>query len=161
MMTAHKFVTHCTVLKVGDKAPAFAGIDQNGNNVTNSDFSGKTIILYFYPKDDTEGCTKESCSLRDEYKYLTDNNYAVVGVSADNEASHLKFANKYNLPFTLIADIDMTIIKAFDVWGQKMLAGRIYDGIVRTTFIIEPNGLLKNIVTAVDTAHHAKQILSL
>ena len=161
MMTTHKFAAHSTKLKVGEKAPAFFGIDQNGKNVTNNDFLGKTLILYFYPKDDTEGCTKESCSLRDEYLYLTDNNYDVVGVSADDENSHLKFANKYHLPFTLIADTKMEIINCYDVWGQKMLAGRIYDGIVRTTFIIDSKGFIKNIINSVDTAQHAKQILGL
>lgn len=158
---AKKFVPHQTHLTAGQKAPPFVGIDQNGKTINSDDLLGKTIILYFYPKDDTEGCTAESCSLRDEYQYLSKSNYAVVGVSADDERSHLKFANKYSLPFPLIADTDMTIIKAYDVWGTKMLAGRIYDGIVRTTFIIDPKGILKNVITKVDTKDHAQQILSL
>lgn len=156
-----KFKQHVTYLKEGDKAPYFSGVDQKGNKISLDDFEGKTVILFFYPKDDTEGCTKEACSLRDEYRYLNDSNYAVIGVSADDLHSHDKFANKYNLPYPLIADTDMKIIKAYDVWGQKMLAGHIYDGIVRTTFIIDAEGYIKNIITKVDTANHAKQILSL
>lgn len=166
MMTDHKegankFVPHQTHLKAGHKAPHFTGIDQNGRTLRSTDFEGKTLILYFYPKDDTEGCTAESCSLRDEYPYLSNSNYAVVGVSADDEQSHLKFAKKYSLPFPLIADTDLSIIKAYDVWGTKMLAGRIYDGLVRTTFIIDPKGIIKNVITSVDTKQHAQQILSL
>jgi peroxiredoxin Q/BCP len=156
-----KFKQHVTYLKEGDKAPYFSGIDQHGNKVSMDDFSGKNIILFFYPKDDTEGCTAEACSLRDELHTLADSNYAVVGVSADDVHSHEKFARKYHLPYPLIADTDMSIIKAYDVWGQKMLAGRIYDGIVRTTFIIDAEGNLKHVITKVDTANHARQILSL
>ena len=122
---------------------------------------GRNIILYFYPKDNTEGCTAEACSLRDEHYFLGTSNYVVVGVSADDQESHLKFATKLSLPFPLIADTNMEIIKAFDVWGTKQLAGRIYDGIVRTTFIIGADGIIKHIITDVDTKEHAKQILAL
>jgi peroxiredoxin Q/BCP len=156
-----KFKQHVTYLKEGDKAPYFSGIDQRGKKISIDDFSGKNIILFFYPKDDTDGCTAEACSLRDEFPNLTDLNYAVVGVSADDVRSHEKFANKYHLNYPLIADTDMSIIKAYDVWGPKMLAGRIYDGIVRTTFIIDAEGNLKHVITKVDTANHAQQILSL
>lgn len=156
-----KFQQHVTYLKKGDKAPHFSGIDQDGKKISLDDFQGKTVILFFYPKDDTEGCTAEACSLRDDYRFLRDSNYVVIGVSADDERSHQKFAAKYHLPYPLIADTDMTIIKAYDVWGQKMLAGRIYDGIVRTTFVIDAEGYLKHVITKVDTANHAKQIESL
>ncbi len=156
-----KFKGHKTSLKVGERAPFFEGTDQNGNTVSSYLLGGRNIVLYFYPKDDTDGCTAQSCSLRDEHYFLGANNYVVVGVSADNQESHLKFATKYSLPFPLIADTTMEIIKAFDVWGTKQLAGRIYDGIVRTTFIIGADGIIKHIITDVDTKQHAKQILAL
>ena len=158
---APKFVAHTTHLKVGDKAPYFEGKEQDGNTVSLAGLAGKTVILYFYPKDDTPGCTATACSLRDEYKYLNQANYAVVGVSADDEKSHAKFAAKYELPFPLIADTDKTIIKAYDVWGTKQFMGKIYDGIIRTTFVIGPDGIIKNVITSVDTANHAQQILGM
>ena len=156
-----KFVAHKTHLKAGDKAPYFEGIEQDGNTVSLSALTGKTVILYFYPKDDTPGCTATACSLRDEYKYLSDANYAVVGVSADDTKSHAKFAAKYELPFPLLADTDKTIIKAYDVWGTKQFMGKIYDGIIRTTFVIGPDGIIKEVITSVDTANHAQQILGM
>jgi peroxiredoxin Q/BCP len=156
-----KFKQYKTHLKVGERAPFFEGVDQNGNTVSSYLLGGRNIVLYFYPKDDTDGCTAQACSLRDEHYFLGANNYVVVGVSADNKESHSKFANKYSLPFPLIADTTMEIIKAFDVWGQKQLAGKIYDGIVRTTFIIGADGIIKHIITDVDTKEHAKQILAL
>lgn len=155
------FIGHRTRLKPGDKAPLFKGRDQKGQEHSLSSFSGKTLVLYFYPKDDTEACTATACSLRDEYTYLEGEGYAVVGVSADDESSHAKFAGKYKLPFTLIADVDMIIIRDYDVWGQKMLFGRIYDGIVRTTFIIGPDGTIRHVINNVDTKGHAGQILEL
>lgn len=155
------FVPHATSLREGMQAPYFEGKDQHGNSVRSSDLMGKTIVLYFYPKDDTPGCTAESCSLRDEYQYMSNNNFAVVGVSADDVESHQRFADKYNLPFPLLADVDHNIIKAYDVWGQKMLAGNIYDGIVRTTFIIDGDGIIKNVITKVDTVNHAKQVMEM
>ncbi|MFN8231404.1 MAG: thioredoxin-dependent thiol peroxidase [Bacteroidia bacterium] len=155
-----KFIAHSTSLKQGDKAPYFEGKDQNGNLITLNNLAGKTIILYFYPKDNTPGCTATACSLRDEFKYLSDKNYAVVGVSADDEKSHAKFASKYNLPFPLIADTDKKVMKAYGVWGKKMFMGRIFDGIIRTTFIISTNGIIQEVIKSVDTANHAKQILS-
>ncbi len=156
-----KFVAHSTTLKVGSKAPAFKAKDQNGKLISSSDFKGKNIILYFYPKDNTPGCTMEACSLRDEYQYLSKQNFVVLGVSADDENMHKKFATKYELPFSLLADVDMTIIKAYDVWGTKQFMGRIYDGIIRTTFIINEKGIISNVITDVKTKEHGKQILSL
>ncbi|MBI2720813.1 MAG: thioredoxin-dependent thiol peroxidase [Bacteroidetes bacterium] len=156
-----RFKAHATKLREGTPAPYFEGLDQNGHLIKSTDFIGKTLILYFYPKDFTEGCTAQSCSLRDEYQYLNKNNYAVVGVSADDVQSHNKFAEAYRLPFPIIADVDKKLINAFDVWGKKQLAGRIYDGIVRTTFIIDSDGILKTIINKVQSENHAKQILSL
>ncbi|MBA3665858.1 MAG: thioredoxin-dependent thiol peroxidase [Bacteroidetes bacterium] len=156
-----RFRPHGTRLHEGRVAPYFEGLDQNGHLVKSSDFIGKTLVLYFYPKDNTEGCTAEACSLRDEYQWMNNSNYAVVGVSADDVNSHKKFSEKYNLPFPIIADVDKTIINSYDVWGSKQLAGRIYDGIVRTTFIIDSDGIIKTIIKKVDSANHAKQILAL
>ncbi len=159
--SAKPFAPHRTALKEGMVSQYFEGVDQNNQLIRSSDLIGKTIILYFYPKDDTPGCTAESCSLRDEYKYLSNSNFVVIGVSSDDVKSHKKFADKYELPFSLIADTKKEIISAFDVWGKKQLAGRIYDGIVRTTFIIDPDGVIRNIISKVDTENHAQQVLSL
>ncbi len=158
---APKFVAHTTGLNVGDLAPAFKGMDQNGNVVDSAALAGKTIILYFYPKDDTPGCTATACSLRDEYQHLSDSNYAVVGVSGDDEKSHKKFAEKYSLPFPLIADTNHEVMKAYDVWGQKMFMGRVFDGVIRTTFVIGADGHIKQVIKNVDTANHAQQVVSL
>ena len=152
------FVKHVTHLKAGEAAPFFEGKDQNGNVISLHDFAGKTLVLYFYPKDDTSGCTAQSCSLRDEYQYLTKKDFAVVGVSKDDEKSHQKFIKKFSLPFPLIADVDKTIIQAYDVWGKKMFMGRIFDGIVRTTFIIKDKKLLR-VITDVNTERHGKQVM--
>lgn len=148
-----------THLKEGDKAPAFEGKDQNGNLVRLSDFAGKKLIVYFYPKDDTPGCTAEACSLRDSYAELTAKGFAVVGVSTDSEKSHQKFIEKYNLPFTLISDPDRKVIEAFGVWGKKKFMGKEYDGIHRETFVIDENGIIQKVITKVDTKNHATQIL--
>lgn len=160
VVNASKFVNHSTKLKVGDVAPYFEGKDQHGNTISLNALKGKTIVLYFYPKDDTPGCTATACSLRDEYQYLSKNNYAVIGVSADDEKSHAKFAKKYDLPFSLLADTNIKIMKAYDVWGLKQFMGRIYEGIIRTTFIINEKGIIKDIIKSVDTANHAQQILT-
>lgn len=152
------FMKHVTHLKVGDAAPFFEGKDQNGNLVSLNDYAGKTLVLYFYPKDNTPGCTAQACSLRDEYQYLTKKDFAVIGVSKDDEKAHQKFIKKFNLPFPLIADVDKTIIKAYDVWGKKMFIGRIFDGILRTTFIIKDKKIVR-VITDVNTKEHAKQVI--
>ena len=156
-----KFVAHFTSLKSGDKAPAFKANNQDGKLISSNDFKGKNIVLYFYPKDNTPGCTMEACSLRDEHTFLSKKNYVVIGVSADDEKMHKKFADKYELPFSLLADTDMKIIKSYDVWGTKQFMGKIYDGIIRTTFIINEKGIITNIITEVKTKEHGKQILDL
>lgn len=145
-------------LKEGDSAPDFSGTDQNGNPIKLSDFSGKKLILYFYPKDDTPGCTKEACNLRDNYQELKNNDFEVIGVSADNSAKHLKFIDKYELPFSLIADTDKTVINAYQCWGLKKFMGREYEGILRKTFVIENNTIVK-IFEKVKTADHFQQIM--
>ncbi len=156
-----KFVAHSTSLKVGDKAPNFKANDQNGKLISLADLKGKNIVLYFYPKDNTPTCTMEACSLRDEHQFLSKKNFVVLGVSADDEKMHKKFATKYELPFSLLADTDMAIIKAYDVWGTKQFMGRIYDGIIRTTFIINEKGIISNVITDVKSKEHGKQILDL
>jgi peroxiredoxin Q/BCP len=145
-------------LKEGDSAPDFSGTDQNGNPIKLSDFSGKKLILYFYPKDDTPGCTKEACNLRDNYNELKNNDFEVIGVSADNSAKHLKFIDKYDLPFSLIADTEKSIINAYQCWGPKKFMGREYEGILRKTFVIENNTIVK-IFEKVKTADHFQQIM--
>lgn len=155
---AETFKKHVTHLKAGDRAPFFEGVDQNGNRITSLDFPGKDLILFFYPQDDTETCTIEACNLRDEYAYLSDKNYQVIGISPDGVESHENFANKYSLPYPLIADTEMKIIKDYDVWGPKQLFGKIYDGLLRTTFVIGNEGIIRNVITEVKAADHAKQI---
>lgn len=158
--SSSKFIAHSTKLKEGDKAPAFKGIDQFGKEIALESLKGKNIVLYFYPKDNTPGCTLEACSLRDEHRYLSQNNYTVIGVSADDLKSHKKFSDKFNLPFSLLPDTDKSIIKAYDVWGKKMFMGRIFDGIIRTTFIINEKGIISKIIKEVDTKNHGKQVLA-
>ncbi|WP_295655638.1 thioredoxin-dependent thiol peroxidase [uncultured Mucilaginibacter sp.] len=148
-------------LKEGEKAPGFTAKDQNGNMVSLSDFKGKNVILYFYPKDDTPGCTAEACSFRDNYQSLVSHGFAVIGVSTDSEKSHKKFETKYNLPFTLIADEDKVINEAYGVWGEKSMYGKTYMGTVRTTFIINATGTISNIITKVDNANATQQVLDL
>jgi peroxiredoxin Q/BCP len=149
-----------TTLKAGDAAPNFSGIDQNGKTIQLTDFAGKKLVLYFYPKDDTPGCTAEACDLRDNYQTLLAKGYAVVGVSADDEKKHKKFAEKYQLPFPLIADTDRKVIDAYGVWGPKKFMGKVYDGIHRVTFIINESGLIENVIDKVKTDAHAAQILA-
>jgi len=148
-------------LKEGTKAPAFAGIDQNGKEVKLNDFAGKKLVLYFYPKDNTPGCTAEACSLRDNYNIFIKKGFAVVGVSPDSEKSHKNFAGKYTLPFPLISDTSKKILNDYGVWGEKKLYGRSYLGVIRTTFIIDSNGIIDKIITKVDTAGHAQQLLDI
>ena len=143
----------------GDLAPNFAGKDQNGNPITLSDFKGKRLVLYFYPKDNTPGCTAESCSLRDGYEQLTLLGFDVVGVSADSEKSHQGFIAKHNLPFRLIADTNREIITAYGAWGEKKLYGKSYEGIIRTTFVIGGDGKVEKVFGKVKTDDHVNQIL--
>lgn len=149
------------LLKTGDKAPQFSGTDQNGNTVSLNDFKGSKLVVYFYPKDNTPGCTAEACSLRDNYNDFINKGYKILGISADSIKSHAGFAEKFSLPFPLIADTDKTIIKAFGAWGNKKFMGREYDGILRTTFIISENGIIENVITKVDTKNHSAQIFAL
>src|SRR4051794_3479946 len=135
-----------TQLQEGTAAPQFEGIDQNGEKVSLSNFKGKKVILYFYPKDDTPGCTAQACNLRDNYHELLANGYQVIGISTDSVKSHKKFENKYELPFPLIADEDRKIVDQYGVWGQKQFMGRIYDGTHRTTFLIDENGIIKKVI---------------
>ena len=146
-------------MKIGDKAPEVLGIDANGNEVKLSDFAGRKVILYFYPKDNTPGCTAQACSLRDSYAELQAAGYEGIGVSKDSAASHTKFAQKHELPFTLIADTDKTLNEAFGVWREKKMCGKVGMGTVRTTFIIDEQGVIADIIEKVNTKEHSKQIL--
>ena len=149
------------MLKPGDKAPDLLGKDEAGNEIRVSDYKGRKVIVYFYPKDSTPGCTAEACSLRDGMEELADAGYAVVGISADSAASHIRFKEKQQLNFPLIADIGKDTILAFGAWGEKKMAGRSYMGIIRTTFIIGENGDIENVITKVNTKEAARQILEL
>ena len=148
-----------TKLNIGDKAPDFNGVDQNENKLTLDSFAGKNLIIYFYPKDDTPGCTAEACDLRDNYHMWLEKGYAVVGISPDGIESHQKFATKYTLPFPLIADPEKEIIKAYGAWGLKKLYGREYEGLLRMTFVIDQQGVIKQIFDKVKTKEHTQQIL--
>ena len=148
-----------TKLKIGDDAPDFCVLNENNDKISLSNFKGKKLILYFYPKDSTPGCTAESCNLRDNYSDLLDLGYDVLGVSADNSSSHQKFIAKNELPFHLLSDTEKEVIKAYDVWGPKKFMGKVYDGIHRTTFVIDENGLIERIFTKVKTKEHTAQIL--
>ncbi len=148
-----------TTLKPGDKAPDFKGKDENGKEIKLADFKGSKLVIYFYPKDSTPGCTSQSCNLRDNYDLLLNKGYKVVGVSADSEKSHQKFKEKNNLPFPLIADTEKAILNAFGVWGPKKFMGRTFDGIHRTTFIIDEKGVIEDVIAKVDTKNHTAQII--
>lgn len=147
------------MLNKGDIAPDFSAKDQNGNLIELKDFRGKTVILYFYPKDDTPGCTKEACNFRDNYTMLMQKGIVVLGVSADDEESHKKFAEKFNLPFPLLADTDKKIIQSYGVWGEKNMYGKKSMGILRTTFVIDKDGKIQEIIKKVDTEAATEQIL--
>jgi peroxiredoxin Q/BCP len=148
-------------LKAGDKAPDFTAKDQNGKEVSLSGYKGKNVILYFYPKDDTPGCTAESCDFRDNYQSLLGKGYEVIGVSVDDEKSHKKFETKYSLPFTLIADTGHSIVEAYDVWKEKNMYGKKYMGTARTTFVINGEGLIDHVIEKVDTKASSQQVLEL
>ena len=147
------------MLNPGDKAPEYLGKDENGNDIYLKDYAGKKVVIYFYPKDSTPGCTAEACSLRDGLSDLAAAGYAVIGVSGDSAASHQRFKDKQSLNFPLIADVDKTLIKQFGAWGEKKMMGRVYDGILRTTFVISPDGIIERVITKVDTKNAAAQIL--
>lgn len=148
-------------LKVGEKAPDFTAPNQDGKDISLRDYRGKKVILYFYPKDNTPGCTTESCNFRDNYQSLVNEGFEVIGVSADDENSHRKFISKHQLPFTLIADTDKVVINKYGVWGPKKFMGRTYDGIHRKTFIIDEEGIIKHIIEKVKTKFATQQVLEL
>ena len=152
----HKIMTH---FKIGDKAPNFSGTDQNGKAHSLADYSGKKLVVFFYPKANTPGCTAEACDLRDNYERFQANNYELLGVSADSAKAQKKFEEKYSFPFALLADEDKSVIEAFGVWGPKKFMGREFDGIHRTTFVIDENGIITDVIEKVKTKEHASQIL--
>ncbi len=149
------------VIKEGAKAPQFKGVDQHGNTVSIADFKGKKLVLYFYPKDDTPGCTAQACNLRDNYKALLKKGLQVLGVSVDSVKSHEKFIEKYDLPFSLIADEDKKIVDKYNLWGQKKYMGRTYMATTRTTFLIDEAGMVRFIIDKPDTKDHTKEILAI
>ena len=149
------------VIKEGSKAPQFKGVDQHGNTVSIADFKGKKLVLYFYPKDDTPGCTAQACNLRDNYKALLKKGLQVLGVIVDSVKSHEKFIEKYELPFSLIADEDKKIVDKYNLWGQKKFMGRTYMGTTRTTFLIDEAGMVRFIIEKPDTKDHTKEILAI
>lgn len=146
-------------VKVGDKAPYFEGIDQNGNIISLNQFKGKKLVLYFYPRDNTPGCTSEACNLRDNYQSFLSKGYAIVGVSADSIKSHQNFIKKHNLPFPLISDTEKKILTAYNAYGEKKMCGKTVMGILRKTYIINEDGIIEKIIDKVDTKNHSKQIL--
>lgn len=148
-----------TMLEIGTKAPDFTGMDENGNEVSLKDFAGKKLVLYFYPKDSTPGCTAEACDLRDNYHRYLALGYEVLGVSKDSQASHQKFIEKYGLPFHLISDTECAILKAYEAWGTKKLYGKESTGTIRTTYVIDENGIIIDAIKKVDTKNHTAQIL--
>lgn len=148
-----------TTLKPGDKAPSFEALDQTGNTIKLSDYAGKKLVVFFYPKASTPGCTVEACNLRDNYETFQAKGYEILGVSADSAKRQQNFITKNELPFPLLADEDKVVIEAFGVWGPKKFMGREYDGIHRTTFVIDENGVIEEVIVKVKTKAHAEQIL--
>lgn len=146
-------------LEVGDKAPVFEGINQDGERIRLSDFKGKKVVLYFYPKDNTPGCTAQACNLKDNYKALLKAGYEVIGISTDTAASHQKFIKKFDLPFPLVADTDKSINEQYSVWKEKSMYGKTFMGTVRTTFVIDEKGIISEIISKVKTDDHTAQIL--
>ena len=147
------------MLKVGDQLPEFVSVNQDGESVNSQDLLGKKLVIFFYPKANTPGCTAEACDLRDNFARFQANNYALLGVSADSAKAQSKFIEKYDLPFPLLADEDKSVIQAFGVWGPKKFMGKEYDGIHRTTFVIDENGIIEEVISDVKTKAHAAQIL--
>lgn len=145
----------------GQKAPLFEGTDQNGKKVSLAELKGKKVVLYFYPKDDTPGCTAEACNLRDNYSELIGKGFSVIGVSPDNEKSHAKFAEKYNLPFPLLADPEKKILESYGAWGEKNMYGKKVFGVMRSTFLIDEKGIIEKVISKVDTKEHAGQIFKI
>jgi peroxiredoxin Q/BCP len=146
-------------LKVGAKAPDFKGIDQNGNTVSLKDFKGKKVVLYFYPKDNTPGCTAQACNLRDNYSALQKQGFEIIGISSDSVKSHQNFIKKFELPFTLLSDPDQTIQNLYGVWGEKSMYGKTYMGTIRTTFVIDEKGKIEEVIEKVNTKEHSAQLL--
>lgn len=147
------------MLKIGDRMPDFNVVDQDGNTISSKDLMGRKTIVYFYPKDNTSGCTAEACNLRDNYEALKGKGYNIVGVSKDSAASHRKFIDRYSLPFTLLSDTSTEMLQAFGAWGEKKMYGKTVLGTLRKTFIFDENGILTEIIEKVDTRNHAAQIL--
>lgn len=147
-------------LKEGDLAPAIEAVDQSGEMITLKEYRGKKIVLYFYPKDNTPGCTAESCDLRDNYSQFLEKGFEVIGVSADSEKSHQNFISKYNLPFRLISDVDKKVLQDYNAWGEKKMYGKTYMGILRKTYIIDEKGYVEKIIEKVKTKEHSRQIFS-
>ncbi len=147
------------MLRVGDKMPAFTSVDQDGNAFSSKQLAGKEVIIFFYPRDNTPGCTAEACSLRDNFKEFTDLGYLLIGVSPDEPQKHQKFISKFQLPFPLIADVERKVIDKFGVWGPKKFMGRTFDGVYRTTFIINKKGIVSHIFEKVKSKQHAAQIM--
>ena len=148
-----------SALKKGDKAPAFTGTDQQGKQVDLDAYRGRKVILYFYPKDDTPGCTAEACNLRDNFSELASRGFDILGVSPDPEASHRKFISKYELPFTLISDPNKKILRLYDAWGTRKMYGKIYQGVLRKTYVIDEVGVIMAVIDQVKTKDHTRQIL--
>ncbi len=148
------------VLKEGSKAPAFKAVDQNGKTIALKDFVGKKVVLYFYPKDDTPGCTAQACNLKDNYSELLAKGFAVIGVSTDSVKSHKKFEEKYELPFPLVSDEDKKIVDAYNLWGEKKFMNKTYMGTTRTTFLIDETGKIKKIIAKPDTKNHTEEVLA-
>jgi peroxiredoxin Q/BCP len=147
-------------LKIGDKAPAFSCKDQNGNEINLEDYKGKKVVLYFYPKDNTPGCTAQACNIRDNYSELVKNNIVILGASADDENMHQKFISKFDLPFPLLSDVDHALLNLYGVWGEKKFMGKTYDGIHRTTFILDESHNIIEIIEKPKTKDHAAEILT-
>lgn len=148
-----------THIKPGDKLPDINAVDQQGNAINHDTLMGKKTVIYFYPKDDTPGCTAQACNIRDNYEHLIANNYQVIGISPDNEKSHIKFTQKFELPFPLIADTNKSLANAFGVWGLKKFMGKEYEGVNRTTFVTDENLIITEVIEKVDTKNHVKQII--